>query len=617
MTPAHSIRSPSIALACLLVGCGGPAEEVSVPVEPPAPVEVGVPTDPLRVAYFGDTHTHSSWSIDAFAANVRIGPDDAYRYAKGERIGQVSDEQIQIRSGPLDFMALAEHSEAMGIAMEALDPDSAVAQTQIGRDLVSSDPEASKATLVALIESVADGVLPEDLDDLELMRSTWREIVEIAERHNDPGTFTTFVAYEWSSLSEPATLHRTVIFAGADVPEAPFSSIDSADPEDLWTFMEAARQTGDDVIAIPHNGNLSHGSMYGRINLAGEPMGAEYSKRRMENEPLSEVFQMKGQSETIPELSPDDEWSDFERYETVISTDVVPVVSGSYVREAYRDGLVMEEAGDVNPYKFGVVGSTDGHRLGALAEEDSYAGQPGPQEASPEDRLSGDDPSPSRFETSAAGLAGVWAESNTRQAIFAAFRRKETFATSGPRIQVRLFGGWDFTGEDAGGDMVRRGYDRGVPMGGELAPRPGDATTPTFLVWASRDPDSAPLQRLQVIKGWALEGASHEKVFDVACSDDGEVDASTHRCPDNGATVDLSDCSTSTDLGATELSTIWKDPEFDAAQRAFYYVRVLENPICRWSTHDALTLDVQPPAGKPATIQERALSSPIWYSPSP
>jgi len=459
-----------------------------------------------------------------------------------------------------------------------------------------------------------------------VMRSAWQEIIEATERHDDPGNFTAFIGYEYTSSGpEFQNLHRNVIFRGSAVPATPFSRFDSLNPEDLWAWMDARRNEGMEAVAIPHNANGSDGWMFQTTNFAGDPIDAAYAEIRMRNEPIVENTQVKGTSDTHPLLSPNDEWADFEIMPIRVASDLPSQPNGSYVREAYLNGLLMEEEQSINPYKFGVIGSSDTHNAAGSFEEDNYWSKTGMTDIEPYQRGSvplpnspPDDPEYAGGASQywgASGLAGVWAESNTRDDIFDAFRRKETFSTSGPHIPVRFFGGFGL-GENLARepDAVARAYEQGVPMGSDLAAAP-QGQAPRFFVWAARDADSVPLQRLQIIKGWIEDGEAREAVFDVACSDGLSVDPDTHRCPDNGATVDLATCDVSADKGAPELRTVWQDPTFDPAERAFYYVRVLENPKCRWSTWDAIRAGVEPREDMHATIQDRAWSSPIWYSP--
>ncbi|MCP3984310.1 MAG: DUF3604 domain-containing protein, partial [bacterium] len=433
-------------------------------------------------------------------------------------------------------------------------------------------------------------------------------------------------------------LHRNVIFRATDaLPELPFSRLNSRNPEGLWDWMDTLRAQGIESLAIPHNSNGSNGAMFQRIDWAGDPVDDDYGAQRMRNEPLVEVTQIKGTSETHPLLSDTDEWAGFEIMPFRIASKLPSKPEGSYVREAYRNGLEIAAGGALNPYKFGLIGSTDTHLGGGADREEDYYSKAGLLDGTPERR--GSVPAGALLGVAArilapdlvkdvddttylalnvfeywgaSGLAAVWAEENTREAIYEAFRRKETFATSGPRIRLRFFAGYDFDESllDAS-DGVTRAYAEGVAMGADL---PADGSrVPRFWVLALADPSGAPLQRLQVVKGWEEGGKTHEKVFDVACSDGLAVDPATHRCPDNEARVDLADCSVSEGVGAMQLDALWRDPEFQAGQESFYYLRVLENPTCRWSTWEALRADAKPRSDLPPTIQERAWSSPIWY----
>jgi len=473
---------------------------------------------------------------------------------------------------------------------------------------------------------------------MEVVRSAWSEIVASANRHNEPGTFTAFIAYEYSSGGgSGVNLHRNVVFRGDSGPEAPFSSLDSPNPEDLWSTMDRWRAAGMEAIAIPHNMNGSDGRMFEYEYFEGGAIDEPYVRQRTLNEPIAEITQIKGTSETHPALSPNDEWADFEIMATKVGNWRLPSEpAGSYVRDALRRGLAIEAGGAGNPYKLGFIGSTDTHVGGGGFDEDDYTGPSGLLSATAQQRASVpadaerlarlaesdvemiDDGSGRIYSPgpkySASGLAGVWAEENTRESLFDAMRRKETFATSGPRIRVRFFAGPGIHALDMSAPtLVSAAYEQGVPMGGEL--NGATDAAPAFLVWVMRDPLRAPLQRAQVVKGWMEDGETHERVYDVACSDDLAVDPETHRCPDNGAQVDLETCDITAGVGAAELKTIWTDPEFDSGEAAFYYVRVLENPTCRWSSWDAVRAGVAPRLDVPATIQERAWSSPIWYTP--
>ena len=594
-----------------------------------AATEPAIESNPLRNAYFGDTHIHTVLSFDAYLMGTRRTPDDAYEFARGAAIEHASGFMMQMKK-PLDFLAVTDHAFYLGMMRELGDESSPYAEHPLVPTVRAADTaEGSAAAFQALIDHLRsrldDPALDDDLDDRDVARSAWQEIIESAERHNDPGNFTTFVGYEYTTSGpEFQNLHRNVIFRGSKVPLQPFSRLDSLNPEDLWAWMDANRAEGMEAIAIPHNPNGSDGWMFAKTDWAGEPIDAGYADTRMRNEPLVENTQVKGTSDTHPLLSPNDEWADFELMELKVASDQPSRAPGSYVREAWLNGLAMEDRGGFNPYRFGVIGASDTHNAAGSFEEDNYWSKTGLTDIEPHMRGSVPLPTstPGKPEYAqarsrswgASGLAGVWAESNTRDAIFDAFRRKETFSTSGPHIKVRFFAGYDIDESLLGArDAIAQAYDKGVPMGADL-PADGERA-PRFLAWAARDADTVTLQRLQIIKGWIENGATHESVIDIACSDGGTVDPATQRCPGNGATVDLSTCSVSADKGAGELKAVWQDPSFDPAQHAFYYVRVLENPKCRWSTWDAVRAGVAPRPDMHATIQDRAWSSPIWYRP--
>lgn len=605
----------------MLAACAPATEDDSAAATAPAatvaPVAVlDVPRNPARSAYFGDLHVHTTLSFDAFIFGTRTTPDDAYRFARGEPIRHPAGFQMQLRS-PLDFEAVTDHAAYLGMLEQMLDPAAPLGNHPAAGVLrAATTPETRRAAFRDLPALMTGFGGSDDLLGPGVVRSAWQRIIEAAEQHNDPGTFTTFIAYEYSARGdERQNLHRNVIFRGSEVPEAPYSRLDSSNPEDLWRWMDALRGSGIESLAIPHNSNGSDGMMFETTDRAGNPIDRAYAEQRLRNEPLVEITQVKGTSDTHPLLSANDEWADFEIFPYRIGTTLPSRPSGSYVREAYLRGLEIETRTGANPYRFGLVGASDTHVAAGAFDEFDFWSKVGELDARAE--LRGSIPGPDgtyadayyRF-WSASGLTGVWAEANTRDALYDAFRRRETFATTGPRIQVRLFAGYDLP---AGTDDVMALYAAGVPMGGELLAR-GDQA-PVFVAWALRDPQGTPLQRLQIIKGWLADGEPQERVYDVACSDGASVDRATHRCPDNGATVDLDDCSISADVGAGELTATWRDPDFDHRTPAFYYVRVLENPTCRWSTWDALRADVAPREGLPATLQERAWSSPIWLSP--
>ncbi len=608
--------------------------------------------NPERNAYFGDLHVHTKYSFDAFSFGTTATPYDAYRYAKGEPLEHPAGFTMQLRE-PLDFYAVTDHAMFLGVAEAAADTSTDFSKQPVAEPLHDLNEPGNRGLLSVpgriqafstIIPKLLDGIFSDEIDLEEttaITRSAWRDTIDAAEEFNDPGHFTTFVAYEYTSSSDDrGNLHRNVIFRGGDrLPAVPFSRFHSQNPEGLWDWMDGLRAKGVESLAIPHNSNGSNGQMFKLVDWAGDPMDLEYTDRRTRNEPLVEITQVKGTSDTHPALSDTDEWADFEIMPYRVASMAPSQPEGSYVRDALRRGLSLARGGAGNPYEFGFIGSSDTHTGATSDDETQFHCKLGVLDSTPELRgsvplgffqslamgmaasdavaeIGGENyTSAATITYGASGLAGVWAEENTRGAIYDAFRRKETFATSGPRIRVRFFAGYDFEESWLGThDVVTRAYDTGVTMGGRLAPR-GDEP-PRFLAWASRDPRGAPLQRLQVIKGWIDdEGETHETVYDVACSDGARPDPATHRCPDNGARVDLGDCSYSTDVGDDELQAWWTDPDAVAGRPAFYYARVLENPTCRWSTWDALRANVPPRPDVAKTIQERAWSSPIWYAP--
>jgi len=608
--------------AWLLFACAAMDEADSQTPAPIAPSQgaSAIPHNPHKEVFFGDLHIHSAWSLDAFTFRVRVTPEDAYRYVRGGAIDHISGQKIRMQGPPLDFVGLSEHANYMGVPTALLDEAHPRRQLPLVQALLSDDPEESGNATARLLNSFStDSPFPELIPG-RLRAPAWKRLVELADRHNAPGTFTAFVAYEYTSMPEGQNLHRNVVFRGSDVPEEPFSSFDSQNPEDLWDYMDAARASGSDVISIPHNSNGSNGLMYARVDNEGRPLDGAYAEQRMRNEPVSEVMQIKGQSETHPALSPDDAWADFEVMGTILGRPADrSEPAGSYARHAFKTGLELEEAGIPNPYRFGVLGSSDGHNASSPVEEDNYTGKLGFVDGTPETRLGlvgggvfGPTGTSSPF--SAAGLAAVWAASNTREEIFDAMRARETFSTSGPRIRVRLFAGFELASDDLGKEMVERGYRKGVPMGGELE-GPAQDRALTLLARALRDPREAPLERIQIVKGWIEDGSAREKIFDIACGNGEAPDPATHRCAFQAPPPDLADCSYDEGDGSPQLAAAWTDPDFDASQRAFYYLRVLQIPTCRWSNWDAIRLGIPHPEDATPWLQERAITSPIWYRP--
>ncbi len=615
----------------VLAACGQqeaspPPAQADAAVDQAAVVKVAVNAD--KNAYFGDTHIHTVLSFDAFLMGTRRTPDDAYEFAKGAAIEHASGFMMQMKK-PVDFLAVSDHAFYLGMMRELADPSGAYGEHRFAETVRgATTAEGSSAGFQEIVGHLRgrDPDKADDLDDRNIARSAWQEIIDAAERHNDPGKFTTFIGYEYTASGpEAQNLHRNVIFRGSEVPAQPYSRLDSTNPEDLWAWMDSNREEGIESLAIPHNMNGSDGWMFElNYHRSDKPLDAAYADLRMRNEPIVENSQVKGTSDTHPLLSPNDEWADFEIMPVRIASTLESRPPGSYVRDALLNGLLLQEEGGFNPYKFGVIGASDTHNAAGSFEEDNYWSKTGLMDIEPFRRgsvpLPDSDPENPEYSMGASrswgasGLAGVWAESNTRDAIYDGFRRKETFSTSGPHIRVRFFGGYeiDQTLTDAA-DVIATAYAKGVPMGSEID-RDGDRV-PSFYLWASRDPDTQTLQRLQIIKGWIEDGERREAVIDVACSDGGVVDPKTHRCSDNGAMVDLTTCAVTPDKGANELSAVWSDTNFDPAQRALYYVRVLENPKCRWSTWDAIRAGVSLRPDMHATVQDRAWTSPIWYNP--
>ncbi len=563
-----------------------------------------------KQALFGELHVHSRNSPDAYMSGVRVPPEDAYRYAKGEAIDHFSGKKIKATQ-PLDFLAVTDHAEYLGVLPALSDPAGPFADTNVSKEILSGDAKRYWTAARAVLHTLSNLEMHPELTDQSVSRSIWSTYVDIAEEFYEPGVFTTLVAYEWTSIPNSQNMHRNVIFRGTDVPELPFSAFDSDKAEDLWTWLDKARAEGSDVLAIPHNSNVSDGMMFRKVDSYGNELNAEYAANRMRNEPLVEVTQIKGTSETHPVLSQNDEWADFEILQELLGGAREGKIHGSYVREAYLNGLQMEQEKGFNPYKFGLIGASDSHNSSTPVEEDNFTGKIGSVDGTPELRRGGSFINSHNVQYGAAGLAGVWATENTREGVFDALKSRETFATSGPRIVIRFFAGEYDQLPEAGFDSETL-YGKGVPMGSDI---PVQLTSPRFFASAVRDPISAPLQRLQMIKGWYEEGELKEEVIDIACSDGARPDSKSKRCPDNGAAVELETCKISGDVGASQLATVWTDPNFKADQHAFYYVRAIENPTCRWSTWDALRndwplLDLVSP-----TIQERAWSSPIWNVP--
>jgi hypothetical protein len=605
--------------------------------------------EPVKNVYFGDTHLHSSYSFDAFLNNNHSAdPDTAYRWAKGQPvIHPYNRARVQIDT-PLDFLVVSDHAEMLGV-MRAVHEDNFIKEDLgwignvkrwysfwlMNRAIDSNTGLQFFSQFLPqnpTIESHSDPVQHPDnnISDLAIFGDTsktsilaWHDIVETAERHNDPGTFTSLLGWEWSSIPMGANLHRIVISPdGAEKGKQflPYGSDQSQYPEDLWQWLdETQQQTGARFLAIPHNSNISKGYMFDDTTLRGDPITAEYARRRMQWEPVVEVTQIKGDSETRSDFSPEDEFADFENYDYYIQVgkkNDYKASAADYIRPALKRGLSIGQQVGVNPYKFGLIGSTDAHTGLSTSEEGNFWGKMA-SDSTPEtkERL-GVQMRSNGWNMSASGIAAVWAKENTREALYAAFKRKEVYATSGPRLRVQMFAGWDFPeGAESSESFSVIGSQFGVPMGGDLTAGDNDGKAPVFLLRAVKDPLGANLDRLQVVKGWIdSAGQQQEKVYNVAWSDDRQLDASGNLSP-VGNTVNLSSGRYDNSIGQPEFSLRWTDPDFDPQQSAFYYVRVLQIPTPRNGLLDSLALELDEPPRGAKTIQERAYSSPIWYQP--
>ncbi|MCO1336430.1 DUF3604 domain-containing protein [Microbulbifer sp. OS29] len=607
--------------------------------------------------YWGDTHLHTSYSFDAFLSqNYSATPDTAYRWAKGQPvIHPYTHAKVRIGT-PLDFLVVSDHAEALGVMRavvnqtDQLDEELPIHQAFMrwfakqhirskvsdneGMDIFNEllpvkalNPEVTKDP----VRNPANQIPNPVLGDLSKTRtSAWHDVVDAAERHYRPGKFTSFIGWEWSSTPTGANLHRVVVSPNGSMQAKqylPFGSDQSQYPEDLWSWLdETSERTGSEFIAIPHNSNVSKGYMFAETTLRGEPMDVQYARTRMRWEPLVEMTQIKGDSETHSQLSPQDPFSDFENYPFYLQADpeAYRVAKGDYIRSGLRTGLEVEGKIGVNPYKFGLIGSTDSHTGISSAEEDNFWGKFA-HDSTPENKRTDSmigGTKATGWNMSAAGLAAVWAEENTRESLFSAFKRREVYATTGPRIRVRVFAGWGFPAHAIDAENIAElGYTHGVPMGGDLTQAQATDQPIQLLIRAVKDPKGANLDRVQVVKSWLNEkGQSFERIFNVAWSGDRSMDAQA-LLPSVGDTVDRETGQYTNTVGAIELSTLWQDPSFDAGQRAFYYVRVLQIPTPRHSLYDAVASKeinrgkIEIPSEGPAIIQERAYTSPIWYSP--
>jgi len=578
--------------------------------------EARPPRNPLRNAYFGDLHLHTSYSMDAFAFGTRTTPEDSYRFAMGEPVEYFGKQWKRL--APLDFLAVTDHAEYLGTVRESINPSGPFAKTEWYTAMTSSDPKVSAQAFTRLLGSTMVNKPIPEFNNPELRKTAWETYAAIPDEYYKPGKFTTFVGFEWTSMPGAQNLHRCVIFADKG-PAMPYTAFESVDPEELWRYLEGQRKLGRDVIAVPHNGNVSNGLMFAIRDLSGKPLTREYAERRMANEPLAEIMQAKGQSDTDPALSPNDEFADFEIWKYLLDGKAqAKSATGSYLRQAYGVGQELQAKLGLNPFKYGIEGGTDFHSGIDTTEPSNYAGSHGNQDSDPRAVVTatksvvGEPPTA----LSSGGLTGVWAEENTRESIFAAFKRKETFGTSGVRIQVRMFAGWKYPNHlTKKPDWVKTAYADGVPMGGDLA-APSGKGGPTFLLHAVKDPQSGNLDRIQIIKITTKNGKSQEEIYDAVWSGDRKPDPKTGKVPPVGNTVDVKTATYTNNIGATELLGEWKDPSFNPRAYVTYYARVLEIPTPRWSTYWAAKLNLPPNPSVAATVQQRAWTSPIWYVPA-
>jgi len=590
------------------------------------------PTRPL----FGDTHLHTSFSMDAGAFGARVGPRDAYRFARGEELNSSSGQPVKL-ARPLDFLVVTDHSDNMGFFPDLFAGKAEVLADPTGRrwyDMIQAGKGGEAA--IDIIVQFSQGTFPKNLmyfPGTRAYKGAWQETIDAAEKYNEPGRFTAFIGFEWTSNTGGNNLHRNVIFrdngdkASQVEPFTVYPPLGSDNPRDLWKWMAAYEQkTGGSVLAIAHNGNLSNGRMFPLIeSFTNKAVDKPYVEQRAKWERLYEVTQTKGTGEAHPVLSPNDEFAAFELWDkgnldgSVAKTK--EMLEFEYARSALQNGLKLEKELGTNPYKFGMVGSSDAHTGLSALEEDNFFGKTTPQEPSPH-RLTATFVNNAKtgvkimdWEVGSSGYAAVWANENTRASIWDAMQRKETYATTGPRMAVRLFGGWDFVAADATDRQPARiGYAKGVPMGGDLSNAPA-GKVPTFLAAALKDPIGANLDRYQIVKGWLDKaGKLHEKVYDVAWSGGRKADANG-KLPSVGTTVDVANANWSNTIGAPELIAVWRDPEFDPTQAAFYYGRVIEIPTPRWTAYDVKRFGNKPLEGTAMTITERAYTSPIWYTP--
>ena len=584
---------------------------------------------PDRV-FFGDTHVHTNLSPDAGLIGTTLDVDDAYRFARGEKVRSNTGQMVQLLR-PLDFLVVTDHAEYIGLAPLIATSDPNFLADPYGKWLherFNAGPDGQLEAFRSILDDAVSGT--NQFTNTEIVASIWESFISTADSYDEPGRFTAMTGFEWTSSPNGNNLHRVVVFRdGADKTSQtlPFSLFDSQDPEDLWKYLAGYEaKTGGNALAIPHNGNLSNGLMFADTTFSGKWFTREYAEARVRWEPIIEATQIKGDGEAHPFLSPEDEFADYENWDVGNIDGSTPkdkwMLKHEYARSALKLGLRLGKELGANPYKFGLSGATDSHTGLATSREENYFGKYAKTEPSADrhghEVIPADDPS-LRILTAqevASGLTAMWARENTRKAIFDAMKRKEVYATTGTRIRVRVFAGWDFKADEVSRpDFVAQGYRRGVPMGGTLTGTP-DGQAPNFMIHALRDPDGANLDRIQIIKGWLDEvGKAHERIYDIAVSDGRNIDAAG-RCKEPvGNTVDVEKATYTNTIGDALLAAHWQDPDFNPKEHAFYYIRVLEIPTPRWTTFDAVFFGIDRPRNVPATIQDRAYTSPIWYTP--
>ncbi len=613
--------------ALLMLSCSGDkksetsATEASTSQEQADASSTGYPTQ----VYFGDTHLHTALSMDAGAFGNRLGMDEAYQFARGDEITSTTGIKTKLQQ-PLDFLVVADHSDGMGFFPDLMAEKEHVMKFDESKKWkkMIDDGKGGEAAL-DIIKTFSQGEMPFKTNDVSMMTPVWKNVVDAAEKYNDPGKFTAFIGYEWTSLIKGNNLHRVVIYrdnGDKAINQLPFTNEDSSDPERLWDNLESyEKNTGGKVLAIPHNGNLSNGMMFAETTVDGRDFDKAYVDRRAMWEPLYEVTQIKGDGETHPFLSPNDEFADYENWDkgnldlSAVKTD--DMLQYEYARSALKIGLKYKNQLGTNPYKFGMIGSTDSHTSLATADDSNFFGKASNVEPGKErwehPFVTSEKATIYTWETLASGYAAVWAHENTRTSIWDGMKRKETYGTTGSRMTVRFFGGWDYNDADLNGDYVAHGYAKGVPMGGDL--NKGADKKPTFMVYALMDPNGGSLDRIQIVKGWLQsDGTTAEKVFDVAWSGD-RVPGTDGKVPDVGNSVNVQDGTWDNSIGSAELKAIWIDPEFDPKLEAFYYLRVIEIPTPRWTLYDKLQYGAELSDEVPLFNTERAYTSPIWYSP--